>query len=147
MMQVETSYLGTVKSSEDDILLFAGGLPGFLEEKEFVLLPFEQSHFFLLQSVHSKHLSFICADPFVFWDDYEVKLDDASVEQLGVHEEEDVAIFVILTIEQPFSATTANLRAPIIINSKNKRAKQVMLDAYKFSPKTALSKAASKERC
>ncbi|WP_054704459.1 flagellar assembly protein FliW [Bacillus sp. JCM 19041] len=146
-MQVETSYLGTVNSTKDDILLFAGGLPGFLEEKEFVLLPFGQSHFFLLQSVQSKHLAFICADPFVLWDNYEVKLDDASLEQLAVQKQEDVAIFVILTIEQPFSATTANLRAPIIINSKNKRAKQVMLDDYKFSPKTALPKAESKERC
>ncbi|XOQ12847.1 MAG: flagellar assembly protein FliW [Shouchella clausii] len=142
-MQLETSYLGTVEYKQEDIIVFQGGLPGFPEETEFILLPFnEQPPFFILQSVRTKEIGFVCINPFLFWPDYEVELSDSVVRQLRAESEQDVAIFVLLTIQQPFSETTANLRAPIAIHAKKRFAKQLMLDGERYSLKAPIHMAA-----
>lgn len=137
-MFVETTYLGKVEVNPAEILTFSHGIPGFKDEKEYVLLPFGKENFFLLQSIMTKHHAFICVNPFVFWDDYEISLDDHSIEQLEISNEMDVALFVLLTIQQPFVNSTANLKAPIVTNSKNGKAKQLMLQTNLYSAKTPL---------
>ncbi len=137
-MFVETTYLGKVEVQADDILTFANGIPGFKDEKEYVLLPFGKEGFFLLQSAVTKHHAFICVNPFIFWANYEIRLDDQSIEQLNLSNETDVALFVLLTIEQPFTLSTANLKAPIVTNTKNGKAKQLMLQTSHYSAKTPL---------
>ncbi|MED1204379.1 flagellar assembly protein FliW [Heyndrickxia acidicola] len=139
-MNIDTKYHGTIDIEENDIFAFPNGLPGFLEEKEFILLPLaeEQNVYFILQSTKTPALAFVITNPFVFFSDYEFVLDEGSKDLLKLENERDVLIFVILNIKKPFDQSTANLLAPIILNSNEKLAKQVILHDKDYKTKHLL---------
>ena len=133
MMKINTKYHGEVEI--DEVLTFEKGIPGFADEKQFALLPLSDDEtFFVLQSVSTPELAFILSSPFQFFRTYDFQLEEAAVEELGLESEKDVAVYSILTVQDPFEKTTANLQAPVIINQKNRKAKQVILhnEQYKI---------------
>ena len=133
-MKINTMYHGEVEV--DEIFTFEKGIPGFVDEKRFVLLPLSDDEtFFVLQSVVTHGLAFILSSPFLFFMTYDFQLEEAAVEELGLESEKDVAVYSILTVQDPFEKTTANLQAPIIINLKNRKAKQVILHDEKYKTK------------
>src|SRR5690606_19606024 len=77
-------------------------------------------------------------NPFHFFPDYSFDLDDASIAQLELEDEKDVLVYAILTIQDPFDKTTANLQAPIVMNRRNRRAKQVILHDGPYTTKHLL---------
>ncbi|MBP2241981.1 flagellar assembly factor FliW [Cytobacillus eiseniae] len=127
-MIIQTKFHGEQEIVAEQIISFPAGIPGFLEEKEFYLFPLEETALVVLQSIHTKEVAFIMTDPFSFFPQYEFELPQDSVDTLKVEAEKDLAVFVILTINDPFHQTTANLQAPIIINQKIKQGKQVILN-------------------
>jgi flagellar assembly factor FliW len=142
IMNIQTKYFNEITIEEKNIIHFEHGIPGFLEEKQFVLLPLtEDNVYYVLQSVQTSELAFVVTNPFLFFKDYDFNLDDATVEQLEIKDATDVAVYSILTLQDPFEKTTANLQAPIIINTKNNHAKQVILNDEKYTTKHPLFKA------
>ncbi|OCA89023.1 flagellar assembly protein FliW [Pseudobacillus wudalianchiensis] len=132
-MNIETKYHGQIEIKEEDIWNFHHGIPGFADEKQFTLLAFPDNEaFFVLQSVNTRELGFISANPFAFFPDYDIQLDEATVEMLELQKPEDAAVYVILTIREPFNETTANLQAPVVINTSNQKAKQAILNDSRY---------------
>lgn len=135
-MKIETKYLGDQEINKDKIIQFENGLPAFETEKEFIVLPFgEGTPFYILQSVKTKDVAFVIVNPFDFFQDYQAKLSDATIEQLNIESQEDVALFTILTVQEPFSKTTANLQGPLVINSKKQKGKQIFLNDAQYGLK------------
>ncbi|WP_099361307.1 flagellar assembly protein FliW [Fredinandcohnia onubensis] len=135
-MRIDTKYHGEIHIEEKEIITFANGLPGFLEEKKFVMLPFgDDTGISILQSVGTDQLAFVVTTPFFFFKEYDFALDDQVVDQLQLISEEDVTMFVILTVEDPFEKTTANLQAPVVINNKKQLGKQVILNNTRYQTK------------
>lgn len=127
-MNIETKFLGNYDITDHPIITFPKGLPAFEDEQQFVVLPFDEgTPFYVLQSVNTVDIAFIMTDPFEFFSDYKVKLPEATIEQLEIDKEDDIAIFTLLTVQEPFTDTTTNLQAPIIINAKAKRGEQLIL--------------------
>lgn len=138
-MKIKTKYHGEITIDERQIIHFENGLPGFLEEKQFVILPLTDDQIYLiLQSIQTPEIAFVITNPFFFYKDYEFKLEDGVVEQLEIKEPGDVQVFNILTIYDPFEKTTINLQAPIVINIKNNRAKQVILNYDHYTTREPL---------
>lgn len=136
MVTIETKYQGEITVNEADVFTFEKGIPGFSDETSFVLLPFaEETPFFIMQSVKTPMLAFIVTDPFTFFRTYDFQLDDAIVNQLNIESEQEVSVFVILTVADPFANTTANLQAPIVLNVNKKRGKQVILADERYTTK------------
>lgn len=136
---IETKYHGKIEVQKADIWQFEKGIPGFLEEKEFVLLPLPENEvYWILQSVQTPELAFVVSDPFVFFKDYQFALDDLTLDQLDVKKKEEVLVLVILTVKEPFQNTTANLQAPLILNKTNRKGKQVILNDGKYNVRTPL---------
>ncbi|MFC0272212.1 flagellar assembly protein FliW [Metabacillus herbersteinensis] len=128
-MLLKTKYHGEIEVAENDVLHFGHGIPGFLDEKEFVLLSLEEgSPFSILQSKKTSELGFVVVNPFLFFKDYEFDLGEADKELLSLEKEEDVVVWTILTLKETFEESTANLQAPIIVNSKTKKAKQIIIN-------------------
>ncbi|GIN89269.1 flagellar assembly factor FliW [Siminovitchia terrae] len=127
-MEIETKYHGMQEISSGDILKFDSGIPGFPDQREFLLLPLDESILTVLQSVSTPEIGFVVVDPFSFFPEYDFHLSESVVGQLELEKAEDAAVFTILTVQDPFERTTANLQAPIVINSKNNMAKQVILN-------------------
>lgn len=140
-MQLETKYNGTITIGENEKILFEQGIPAFEDETEFVLLPLQEgTPFFVLQSTKTVDVAFIVIDPFQYVPNYEIELPNATIEQLGIEKKEDVAIFTILTIREPFTETTANLQAPVVINVKKRKGKQLVMSASPYKTRHAIFK-------
>jgi flagellar assembly factor FliW len=138
-MNIQTKYQGQIEIIEQDVIKFENGIPGFLEEKKFVVLPFaDGTPFHILQSVQTSSLAFVVTDPFIFFREYDFNLSESGAEQLEIQEEQDVSVFVILTIQDPFEKSTANLQAPVIINSNKQRGKQIVLNNTDYKTKHLL---------
>ncbi|RSL29958.1 flagellar assembly protein FliW [Salibacterium salarium] len=135
-MQLQTKHLGVLDIENEQILTFENGLPAFEEETAFVLLPFSSDEvFFILQSIHTPDLAFVMTDPFHFFNDYQVEVSDSVIEQLDIEKQEDVALFTVLNLQDPFSETTANLQAPVLINMVEKKGKQLILSDSPYERK------------
>ncbi|MCA1033709.1 flagellar assembly protein FliW [Bacillus infantis] len=134
-MNLQTKFHGRVEINEEQVLHFNTGIPGFIDEKKFCILPIEGTPLFVLQSVKSAETAFILTDPFSFFADYEFNLPEEVTEALSISSDKEVAVFVILTVQEPFEKTTANLQAPVIINQKEKQGKQVILNGNSYTTK------------
>lgn len=138
-MHIQTKYHNEIEIEENQIIEFQNGIPGFIEEKKFLILPFaENTPYFIFQSAQTPDLAFVIADPFAFFAEYEFELPDSILQQLQIRDKEDVAIFAILTLQEPFEKTTANLRGPLIINHKKQIGKQVILNESNYTTKHLL---------
>lgn len=133
---IQTKYHGEIEINQRDAIQFEKGIPGFLDEKKFIILPFSNNQvYFIMQSVNNPNIAFVIASPFYFSPNYEFQLEDAVVEELGLKTDKDVQVYTILSIQEPFEKSTANLMAPIIINSANQKAKQVILNSNIYQTK------------
>ncbi|TYR80121.1 flagellar assembly protein FliW [Priestia megaterium] len=138
-MMMKTTYHGDIDCKNKQLITFEKGLPGFLDETEFVILPLPEADVFhVLQSTKTAELAFIVAEPFQFFPDYDFKLDDASVNQLQLQSGSDAAVYVVLTMSDHIEKITANLQAPILINTKTNLGKQVILNSESYQTKHPL---------
>ncbi|MDM5332434.1 flagellar assembly protein FliW [Ureibacillus composti] len=139
-MNIKTAYMGEVEINEESILNFDHGIPGFEEEKQFVLLPIEENSIFqILQSVQTEDLAFIITSPFGVISNYNFDLDEATVHSLEIKDEKEVAVFAIVSLKETLEKSSVNLKAPIVLNSTLKKAKQVILDNENYAIRHQIS--------
>ena len=134
-MKIQSTRFGELNVSEDDVIYFSKGLPGFAEEQRFALLPQgEESPFFFLQSIKDPNLTFLLVDPFAFFAEYHFEIDDKLVAQLGLSAEQPPIALCIVNVPQgKMQDMTANLSAPIIINRFARLGRQVVLTDTSYS--------------
>lgn len=125
-MKIVSRILGEIEIEESTIINFPGGIPGFEDEKQFVIIPLEENApFYYLQAVNSANLCLLMADPFIFFPDYQIELPDEEIKKLGEGAKaEDIVLYAILNTQEDLKNTTANLIAPIIINISSKKGLQ-----------------------
>lgn len=140
MMKIPTAYMGEITIDPSEILKFERGIPGFEDETSFVLLPLEENSIFhILQSTKTESLAFILSTPYAHVSDYNFDLDEPTVKALEIKNENEVAVFAIISLKDTLANSTVNLKAPIILNTNNKKAKQVILDNDNFAIRHKLS--------
>lgn len=136
-MIIETAGFGKLEILEEKIIHFEEGLPGFEEEKDFVIIfnEDEGNPFHYMQSVNNMELFFVIMNPFEIFKDYDFKLKDNIIEKLKIIEENDVTIYTIVVIPEDVEKITTNLMGPLVINNREKLAKQIVLDDEKYTTK------------
>ncbi|MCA9788512.1 MAG: flagellar assembly protein FliW [Cyanobacteria bacterium HKST-UBA05] len=137
---LETSRFGVVEIEENSVLSFYKPILGFERLNRFTLLDHQpDSPFKWLQSIEDGELAFVVTHPGLFGIHYEFEIPDAAVEALDIQDVAEVLVLSLVTIpEQDPSQMTANLTAPIVINQRNYRAMQLVLDSDKYGLKTPL---------
>ena len=139
-MNIQTAYFGEVEIETTNILNFQFGLPGFVNEKEFILLPLEENSIFqVLQSVKTAALAFIITNPYDIATSYSFDLEEATIHGLEIKDEKEVATFTIVSLKETIAKSTVNLKAPIVLNTTNKKAKQVILNNEAYSIRHLIS--------
>ena len=140
MKTVDTLRFGQIEVEEDKILHFADGIPAFEDEHEFVIIPYDkESPYVFLQSLTTPDLAFLMTVPFVFFPDYEFKLEEDVMAKLDVKTVDDMLVYVIITIpDGNIKDMTANLMAPVVINKNTNEARQVVLDNSRYTTKHRL---------
>ena len=145
-MEIMTRDFGKIEIDKEDIIKFPQAVPGFPEDKEFVIFPLgEDSPFIVLQSVNNEKLAFITIEPGNYLKDYEFEISDELAKKLKIKKNEDLLILSIATIKGDIQNMTINLAAPVIINLKEKLGKQVILDEDHYPVKYRLFAEQEKE--
>ena len=127
-MKIQTTRFGEVEVTPDDMLEFAEGLLGFGHLRRFVLLDDPNDDIFAwLQSCESPDIAFPVLEPELFAQTFQVELTKTDLEALKISSSKDSRLLTIITIPVDPTQMTANLKAPIVINPKNRTARQVVL--------------------
>lgn len=140
-MELNTKYHGTIEYSEEEVIQFKKGIPGFQDLKKFIMFPVEENNLFsVLHSIENNSIGFIVTSPFNVEKDYEIELSDVVLEDLNIKEEKDVLIFNTVTLSSDVKNITSNLKAPIVINIKDRLGEQIILNDEKYDIKYPLFK-------
>lgn len=140
-MKILTKYHGEKEYDEKDIITFDKGLPGFEGLKKFIMFPVEENEVFnILHSIEDQNIGLIVVSPFYVKDDYEVDISDSCIEGLNIKETEDVLVLNTVTVSSNIKNITVNLQAPIIINIKDKKGEQIIIDKDKYPIKYPIFK-------
>lgn len=129
-MKVLSSYMGEIECNEEGLIQFVAPILGFENRRKFVLVENETNElpFDFLQSVDDEHLTFIITSPFLFIENYAFDVPEDVTKALDSPEEDNLAVFNLVVIPENLEDTTINLKAPILINLKNRKAVQLILD-------------------
>jgi flagellar assembly factor FliW len=119
---------------DEDVITFDEGLVGFPACKRFVVMENEAlSPFRILQSVDHREVGFLVIDPRIIVKNYNRSIPADAWRTVGVAEAADrlaLAISIIGTVPQE---STANLQAPLLINYKEMRGRQLILTGFRYS--------------
>ncbi|GEL04466.1 flagellar assembly protein FliW [Rummeliibacillus stabekisii] len=139
-MNILTAYLGEVEIESSQILHFEHGIPGFEDEKGFVLLPIEDNTtFHVLQSIKTAELAFIVTNPFDITTNYSFEIDEVIAHSLQINDPREVAVLSIVSLKESIKQSTINLKAPIVWNTTNNKAKQVILNNEDYAIRHLIS--------
>ena len=133
-MLIETIRFGQVDIDETKVISFEEGLPGLEEYTRFAILNFEGSYPIIwLQSTENATICLPVVDSFKAIPDYSFDITDEDVQVLALAGPEDLHVISVLVIPETIERMTVNLTAPIIINTKNGCARQVILNNGDFN--------------
>jgi flagellar assembly factor FliW len=110
----------------------ASELPGLPGLRHFVLVRLDEEGMLLsLRSLDADGIRFVVVPSVAFFPDYAPEIDDATVSALGLHTADDALVLLILTVGSSLRSSTANLRAPLVVNRHTLAAAQAVLaDEY-----------------
>ena len=138
-MKLVTKYHGAREYIDEDVIVFKKGLPGFKELKKFIIFPLESNEVFsILHSIEDIEVGLVMVSPFTIRADYEFKIPDTYIKELQIARPEQVLVLTTVTLSSEIENMTTNLKAPIIINTKEKLGGQLILDNDKYKIKEPL---------
>lgn len=122
---IETRF-GRFPVDERSVLHFSEGLPGFEQNRRFVLLSSDElAPLHLLHAVDGPDASFLAVDPRVVLPSYRTVLAIGDRLKLGADDEAPLLWLALVTVD-PERGPSVNLRAPIVINPSRMAGCQVM---------------------
>jgi flagellar assembly factor FliW len=115
---------------KQDAVSFDDGIPGFPNEKKFVLLQNpEERPFIWMQSVTNPKLCFIVTSPFTLFPEYLPDVPDDELAGIGSPNSTELMLLTIVKFVNSKSPEVhTNLKAPVIINLKKLQGRQVILN-------------------
>ena len=133
-MFIDTDRYGKDEIEENNFINFREGIPGLETYKRFAILQFDGSYPIIwLQSTEDKSICLPVIDSFLVLPDYSFDISDEEVRQLSLAGPEDLKIISVLVIPEIIERMTVNLAAPIVINTKNSSAMQVILNNGEYN--------------
>lgn len=147
-MKIETTRFGTMDIDDQAIISVPGGLIGFPDQERYILIRHQpESPFFWFQAIHRADLAFVIVDPLLFKSDYAVPLPQMVLTSLQAQHANELSIYVIVTIPQGQPETmTANLLGPLVINTRTRLARQLVLDEKHYSHRHPLLSAKDRKK-
>ena len=133
-VKMKTSRFGEIEIDTERVISMTSPFPGFPESKRFILLPNKpDSPFMWLQSLDAPDLAFVIVQADFLEIDYAPPIPTGVQEELHIETKNDQEILLILTIPQGKpQEMTANLLGPVVINTKERLARQIVLDPNKY---------------
>ncbi len=125
-MKIKTNQFGEVEYDTEHIIKFAGGIFGFEQFKNYLLIKVDEDLFYWLNSIDKPEVAFPLIGIGVIDDKYP--------------SEKEHEAFGIVTLNRDVIKITVNLKAPVFINQTTKTGFQKILDEDKYPIKYPLFK-------
>jgi len=127
-VKLPDTRFGSLEVRDEDILFFPIGILGFPEVHRYVMLDHSaDTPLKWLQAVEKPELAFPIVQAAELLPDYRITVSSDDLATIGLETSADFVTCVILTIPNGApERTTANLKAPILINPKTRFARQVL---------------------
>lgn len=140
-MEIISPIHGNISYSLEDVIKFEKSIPGFEDIKNFIIKDAdEDGPFKILQSIDDVNIGFVLISPFDIEENYEIKLTDEIIERLRIKESSDVVLYSLVTLSSKVENITVNLKAPLVINIKEKKGEQFIVDKEIYKIKHPLMK-------
>lgn len=135
-MELTTAQFGTIAVAEDRIIEMPAGMPGFPDQRHFIILALPRTHPFLwYQSIDDPGLAFAIINPWLFVQDYAVDTR-AVIREMGWRDEEaaSLEVYAIVNVaKKQAEEITANLMGPLVINPARREAVQFIVHNSPYS--------------
>jgi flagellar assembly factor FliW len=112
---LQSSRFGELQIPAEAVLDFPSGLIGLGGRRFALLARSEESAFVWLHSMDDPELAVPVTNPWRFFEDYAVELDDDEAQRIGVASPEDASVYVTVRSAAALEDFRANLRAPILV--------------------------------
>ncbi len=127
-MIITTTRFGKVQIAQEDVINFSEGILGFNDLRRFVILDDPNDEIFAwLQSCEMPDVAFPVLEPEIFQEGYKPVLTKLDNESLKLEAGQQPRAIAIITIPDDPTQMTANLKAPILVNVKQRIARQCVL--------------------
>lgn len=133
---IPSSRFGELRVPAESVITFPSGVIGFPRAQRYVLIE-HKPPFSWLHSVDEQDLAFVVVDGFEFGQHYELNPPIGN-RDCDLQESDEYAILVIVTVRPDPRETTANLKAPIFVNLRNKLGVQIIYDDTRYSTRFPL---------
>lgn len=136
-MRIETSRFGSMDVDESRLLHFEEGILGFPRQKRYALIQTGHgSGFYWLQSTCTPDLAFVVCDPRLFVADYQVPVKLDELVTIDLRDAANAQVFVI--VNKVGDLLTGNFQGPLVVNVKNRHARQLVLSDKRYSTRHPL---------
>jgi flagellar assembly factor FliW len=88
-----------------------------------------------LQSIEDSNVAFVIMDPRELFPGYKLEINEKELEELNYTHSRDLVTYVIVTVPQDTSLTSADLLGPLVVNPKKRLAKQAVMPNTPYTTK------------
>lgn len=141
-MHINSRVFGEIDIDDDKIIRFEDGVIGFEEYHNYALIYDEEKRkntkggIMWLQCMDEPELAFPVADPLNIYPGYNPVVEDEWLAPIGEFKDvDDIFLLSILTVPSDITKVTANLKAPLIINTVTRRACQTIVNNEEYEIK------------
>ena len=132
----QSARFGELSVSTESVIEFPSGLIGFPRAKKFVMLDYK-APFSWLHSIDDPGLAFVVIDGGSLAAHFEIKTPYGD-KDIDLKEDDEFAVLIVVTVRPDPRMTTANLKAPVFVNIRNRKGVQVIFDSPNLSTRFAL---------
>ena len=138
-MTIETKVFGEVTIDDNKIIHFENGIIGFPDLTDFALIYDEEkgndAGIRWLQSLQEPAFAMPVMDPLLVLSSYNPVVDDEVLKPLGELDPDEILVLVTVTVPKDLKKMSVNLRGPLVINVKERKAVQIILEGEEYRVK------------
>lgn len=131
-MRVQTKFFGEVELDDNKVIEFPNGIIGFEDFKKFAILydieDDRDTKISWLQSLEEPTLALPVVDPLAVTTEYAPMIEDELLKPLGNPADEDLLFLLVMTVPSDMTKVTANMKAPVIISTEERKGIQLIVD-------------------
>ncbi len=125
IVKITTPHFGELEINKEQIFYFENGMLGFENLHNFVVVSEEETApFKWLISIEKPEIGFPLLSPWLI---------DINYSPGNQYDIEKLVFFVVVTLENEVGKMSANLKAPVILDTENLKGEQIILPFDKYS--------------
>jgi flagellar assembly factor FliW len=128
-MLICSAVFGEIEVGDDNLYQVPGGLFGFDDVRDYALVTRQDEDITLrwFMAASAQVPCFVVFNPYDIINGYEPEMEPSDLKALGAKNPGELDFLVIAVVPEDITKITLNLKSPIALNPKERRARQVLL--------------------